>query len=123
MRIVKKLRLEKNMTREELAQKAKVSYSTIYFLETNKDRGFSDNTIRKVAKVLGTTVNAICSNHIEEPLTTKDCLNEGCPLNYCNKCQSEPVALRGEYCQNQHLVTSKQNKIKTRFVINNRSIG
>ena len=113
MKALKEIRLSKNMTQAALAKKARCSTSTIYAYESGRRKDISSNLVKRFAKILGTTVKEISKEIVEEPLDIKDCLNQGCALNYNKKCQSMPVC-KGAYCQNQDLITSKQIKVKRR---------
>lgn len=53
---LKKIRQEKNISREELAKKLKISYSAISKYETNT-RFPDQQTLLKISKILGTTTD------------------------------------------------------------------
>ena len=61
MNNLKKLRLEKNLTQRELAEKAELTFMHIYRLETNKVRfdGLSVKNARKIAKALDVSLEEL----------------------------------------------------------------
>lgn len=56
---IREVREEKNMTQEELSRQSGVSRVTISALENGTTRSTSTKTLLKLAKALGTTVDAI----------------------------------------------------------------
>ena len=56
---LKEIREAKGLTQEELAEKAGVSRTTIWSLETNPSAQTTTTTLVKIADALGTTVGGI----------------------------------------------------------------
>jgi transcriptional regulator with XRE-family HTH domain len=56
---IKEVREAKGMSQEELAEKANVSRTTVWNLETNPNAETTTQTLKKIADALGTTVSAI----------------------------------------------------------------
>ena len=56
---IREVREEKDMTQEELSRQSGVSRATISALENGTTRSTSTKTLLKLAKALGTTVDAI----------------------------------------------------------------
>lgn len=56
---VREVRLEKNMTQQELADKSGISRATISALENGSERCVMSGTLIKLAEALGVTVDSI----------------------------------------------------------------
>ena len=56
---IKEAREAKNMSQEELAERADISRTIIWNLETNPHAETTTKTLKKIAEALGTTVSAI----------------------------------------------------------------
>ncbi len=54
---IKKLRLEKDMTQEELARKADIPYATLLKIENDTVKNPTINTLQKLAQALGVSVD------------------------------------------------------------------
>lgn len=68
---IKSLRKEKKMNAKELAKKASISYGMLSLLESGSTQG-SVETLRKIAKVLDTTIAHLFTNETTENKTLKD---------------------------------------------------
>lgn len=116
MKALRKIRKDKKLTQGDLARISGVAISTIYMFETDRIRELKQGCLKKLANAVGATVEEICEEYKEETLCTKECLNQACLLNHKKKCQSEQVC-KGEYCQNQDLITEKRKRNKRKFII------
>ena len=56
---IKELREKKHITQDELAERAKVCRATICRLESGKEFNAMNNTLSRLAKVLGVTVDEL----------------------------------------------------------------
>lgn len=56
---IKEVRESKGMSQEELAERADISRTIIWNLETNPNAETTTKTLKKIAEALGTTVSAI----------------------------------------------------------------
>mgnify|MGYP000991042777 CR=1 FL=1 len=56
---IKKLRLEKEMTQEELARKADIPYATLLKIENDTVKNPTINTLQKLAKALEVSVDEL----------------------------------------------------------------
>ena len=56
---IKMMRVEKDMTQEELAEKSGVSRATIVALENDDEKTTTTKTLLKIAKALDTTVDTL----------------------------------------------------------------
>ena len=54
---IKKLRLEKDMTQEELARKANIPYATLLKIENDTVKNPTINTLQKLAQALEVSVD------------------------------------------------------------------
>ena len=72
---IKRLRKLKNMNAKDLAQNAGISYGMLYLLENGSTQG-SVETLRKIAKVLDTTLSQLFTNedNIDEMITDESML-------------------------------------------------
>lgn len=68
---IKKLRKEKHITQQELADKVGISRSSIGMIESNK-QGTTNETLVKLAKVLNTTVDYLLSDSDYENIEKKE---------------------------------------------------
>lgn len=56
---IREVRESKGMSQEELAERANISRTVIWNLETNPSAETTTKTLKKIAEALGTTVSAI----------------------------------------------------------------
>lgn len=94
---MKDLRTKKRLTIYELSKKAEVSISTLYNLESGRNKAPCDKTINRICKVLGCTKEDLLSDYEEKPIKYKKfkCYNKMCPLNKNDNCEN-PIFLSGQ---------------------------
>ena len=56
---IKKLRKKYNLSQEELARKARITYSTLIKIESGANKNPTVNTIAKIAKALSTEIDRL----------------------------------------------------------------
>lgn len=59
---IKKIRNDQNLTQEELAQKAEISYITLVKIEQGKVENPTMKTLQKIAKALAVSLDELVKN-------------------------------------------------------------